>query len=145
MLALMLILVSMAAGAEDVAKPQELELRGRIVCLSEEMQRLYGAELPTKHIHQFGFKTVDGGYFNLLRGKHSEALFVDEQVQKKDLVLKGRLFPGTQLFEATLWRSVRDGVVQDLFYWCDICSIRSMDPGICMCCQQPVELMERPL
>ena len=32
----------------------------------------------------------------------------------------------------------------DLYYWCEVCSIRGVDPGPCACCQAKVELREAP-
>jgi hypothetical protein len=43
----------------------------------------------------------------------------------------------------TAMRSVRNGVVFDLYYYCDICAIKTLAPGPCMCCQGPVELTEK--
>jgi hypothetical protein len=42
-------------------------------------------------------------------------------------------------------KSVRDGVVYDLYYYCDICAIKMLSPCPCMCCQGPVKLMEQAL
>ena len=37
------------------------------------------------------------------------------------------------------------GVVHDLYYYCDTCAIRAVAPGDCVCCQAPVELVEKPI
>ena len=50
-----------------------LPLRGKVVCLSEEMHHLYQAPLSTGHEHLYGFRTHDGKYYTLLRTKFSEA------------------------------------------------------------------------
>jgi hypothetical protein len=122
----------------------EVELRGKIVCLPEALHELYHTDLPANHEHVWGFKTTDGTFYTLLRTKLSEALFVDEQVRKKELILKGRVFPKTQIFEMTDMKSVRNGVVCDLYYYCDVCAIKTLSPGPCMCCQGPVTLVEKP-
>jgi hypothetical protein len=138
-----------AKGADQPAKTSEsvrnVELRGRVVCLAEEMHRQHGAELPTKHEHQWGLKTDGGNCYTLLRGKFSEAIFVDERIRQKELLVKARLFPGTQVIELAQLRSVKGGVVQDIFYYCDVCAIESVSPEICSCCQSPVKLIEKPL
>ena len=120
-----------------------VEVRGRVVCLAEEMHRLYQSGLPTGHEHLYGFKADEGKYYTLLRTKFSEALFADERFRQKQLLLKGRLLPGTQLFDVTLMRSIRDGVVYDIYYYCDICDIQAVAPGPCECCQGPTELVEK--
>jgi hypothetical protein len=147
--ALLMVFTHFTEAADQPAKTHEtvrnVELRGRAVCLAEEMHRQHGAELPTKHEHQWGLKTDGGTFYTLLRGKFSEAIFVDERIRQKELVVKARLFPGTQAIELTQLRSVKAGVVQDIFYYCNVCAIESVSPEICSCCQGPVELIERPL
>ena len=151
-LAVALIGIPLAAdkdqGAGEHQGPaglHEVELRGRIVCLAEAMHELYHTDLAPKHDHLLGLKTSDGIFYTLLRTGLSEALFVDEHVRQKDLVLKGHVLPKTQLFEMTGMKSVRNGVVFDLYYYCDVCDIKTLSPGPCMCCQGPVTLVEKPL
>ena len=43
-----------------------------------------------------------------------------------------------------IFRWYRDGKLMDVSYWCEVCSIRSVDPGPCFCCQGKVELRESP-
>jgi hypothetical protein len=109
------------------------------------MQREYKAELPARHEHLWGFRSSAGSSYTLLRGRFSEAIWVDERVRAKELLLKARLFPESQLLEVQSIKSVREGVLQDLYYYCDICAIKSVSPELCACCQGPVELVERPL
>lgn len=146
---LLLVLIRPATGADPSAKSagavRTIESRGRVVCIAEEMHRRHGAPLPTNHEHLWGLKAQDGKIYTLLRGKFSEAIFVDERIRQKELVVKARLFPDTQVIELTQLRSVKAGIVQDIFYYCDVCAIESVSPEICSCCQGPVELIERPL
>ena len=64
-------------------------------------------------------------------------------MQEKELILRGKVLPKTQIFDMTTMRSVRNGAVFDLYYYCDICAIKTLAPGPCMCCQGPVELTEK--
>lgn len=130
--------------ASDKLNP-DVELRGRVVCLPEEMHRLHQAHLPAGHAHVYGFKTQDGTYYTLLRTKNSEAFFADELIRRKELIVKGQVFPKSNVLDATPLRTVVDGVVYDLYYYCDICAIKTAFPGECMCCQEPVVLTQRPL
>jgi hypothetical protein len=132
------------AQAPDVSAVPEIKLRGRVVDLSQEMHRLYQVELPDQHPHLLGFRTDDGRYFTLLWTRYSKALFVDPRLRKKELILKGRVYPHTRLFDVSSMQSVRNGVVCDLYYYCYTCSIRALAPGPCECCQQPVVLVEKP-
>jgi hypothetical protein len=130
---------------KDAEAAPQIELRGRVVCLAEEMHKLYKADLPTRHEHLYGFKTEDGKYYTLLRTRLSEALFADNRFRERELLLKGRVFPQAQIFEPTTIRSVRNGVIQDIYYYCGICDIEAVAPGVCDCCQGPTELVEKPL
>lgn len=145
--ALLWLVGVLAAGgqtlpATDIAPT---EIRGRVVCLAEEMQRRHKVELQSGHDHIWGFRTEDGACFTLLRTRYSEAIFLDPELRKKELLLKARRFPGTQILEVTYLHTVRDGVVQDFYYYCDICSIKSISPEICSCCREPVRPVETPL
>ncbi|MDE0685934.1 MAG: hypothetical protein OXI63_23655 [Candidatus Poribacteria bacterium] len=145
---LFIVLIFLISGATPPAeeqKAQEVELHGNIVCLAEEMHTHYKVELFGNHEHLYGVKTEEGEYYTLLRTSLAEALFVDERLPEKDLVIKGRVFPKTQLLEVTRFYSIRDGVLHDLYYYCDTCYIRTVAPGNCDCCQAPVVLIERPL
>ena len=142
---LLVLLMSGAKPTTEEQKPQAVELRGNVICLAEEMHTHYKVELFGNHAHLYGVKTEKGEYYTLLRTSLAEALFVDERLHEKDLVITGRVFPKTQLLEVTRFLSVRDGVLHDLYYYCDTCYIRTVAPGNCDCCQAPVVLIERPL
>ena len=142
---ILVFLISGATPTVEKQKPKEVELRGKIVCLAEEMHTHYKVELFGKHEHLYGVKTEDSEYYTLLRTSLAEALFVDERLHEKDLIIKGRVFPKTQLLEVTRFSSIKEGVIHELYYYCDICYIRAVAPGNCDCCQAPVVLIEKPL
>lgn len=142
---LLILFMSGATPTVEKQKPQEIELRGKIVCLAEEMHAHYKVELFGNHEHLYGVKTEDSEYYTLLRTSLAEALFVDERLHEKDLIIKGRVFPKTQLLEVTRFSSIKEGVIHELYYYCDICYIRAVAPGNCDCCQAPVVLIEKPL
>ena len=145
---LFVILVLLLIGAKpptEKLEPKNVKIRGEIVCLAEAMHAHYKVELFNRHDPLYGVKTEDGIYYTLLRTSLAEALFVDDRLHEKDLVINGRVFPKTQLLEVTRFLSIRDGVLHDLYYYCDTCYIRTVAPGNCDCCQAPVVLIERPL
>ncbi len=132
-----------ALGAEPPLK--DVELRGRIVCRLEEVAAAAKQPAPAGHAHEWVFKTTEGKLVPLKRTKNSEALFTDARLRAKELVLKGVVRDADGGFEAIIFQSVKDGVRHSLFYWCDICTIRSITPGECVCCREPVELREVPV
>jgi hypothetical protein len=128
----------------DSNQVQQVQWRGRVVCLPEVMHVRFGAELPTRHQHVWAFQTTNGNCYTLLEGKFSEAIFLDERVRARELEIKGRLFPQAHALELTFFHSVKNGVVQNLYYYCEICAIATVSPEPCACCQAPVELVEKP-
>ena len=145
---LFIVLVLLIIGAKpptEKPEPKNVEFHGNIVCLAETMHTLYKVELFNKHDHLYGVKTEEGKYYTLLRTSLAEALFVDKQLHEKDLLINGRVFPNTQLLEVTRFFSIKEGVVHELYYYCDTCYIRAVAPGNCDCCQAPVVLIEKPL
>jgi hypothetical protein len=90
------------------------------------------------------FKTDQAAY-KLLRTPLSEALFVDTNLHTKVLLLKGKAAPNKDFEITGNLRSIKDGKTNELFYYCDICSIASSAPGLCQCCREPVLLREEPV
>ncbi len=144
----LIVLICLMGGAKPTnkaQKPKAVKLHGKIVCLAEEMHTHYKVELSEAHEHLYGIKTADSIYYTLLRTSLSEALFVDKRLHEKDLLIDARVFPKTQLLEVIRFSSIKDGVVHELYYYCDTCFIRTVAPGNCDCCQAPVVLIEKPL
>jgi hypothetical protein len=129
-----------AAGTNST----EFLARGRIVNVMEGQRRTNDpAPVATSGL-LWGFKTREGRTYVLQRGKFSEAIWLDERVRARELELRLRLSPKSPAAEVLALRSVKDGVVQDLYYYCDVCAIKSISPEPCYCCQGPVELVEKP-
>src|SRR5688572_6647848 len=117
-----------AAGA--VSNVAVLELRGKLLPF----------KAPATHA---AFRTESGVLHTLVSNRLSSALFIDTKLQGRTLLLGGRVFPGTDTFEVTRnLRSIREGKVHELYYYCDICAIKGIEPGPCMCCREPMVLVE---
>lgn len=130
--------------------PSGFDARGRLVCLLEEMKEKHRLEVPPVHEHLLGFKVegeVPAGGFRwltILRNRQSEALFADPRFKERELRLRGRVLPQSGLLEVSRWMGCRDGKLQDLYYWCEVCTIRDVDPGPCACCQAKMDFREKP-
>ena len=129
-----LILASFAGEAPDTP----LTLRGRVICMEE------ADGVSEDHMHRYSFKTEQGRVRPLYRSITSEALFVDTRLHEHLLEVVGRLRED-RLLEVYQIRSIHDGVVHEVYYWCDVCAIRSTAPGPCWCCYLPFELKEIPI
>jgi hypothetical protein len=128
--------------------PAPFEAAGKLVCLLEEMKEKHQAEVPPVHVHVLGFRREgelpEGAlrYYTLLRTRLSEALFTDARFKDRELRLRGRVFPGTGVLDVNRLMWTRDSKLYEVYYWCDVCAIRGMNPGPCACCQGSVELRE---
>lgn len=113
-----------------------ITVRGHVICLLEERGAATAA-----HEHDWGFGTTAGRRYPLVRVVTSEALFVDPQLRERDLEITGQVHPNGRL-EVIQTRSVRNGRLHDVYYWCETCHIRALAPGPCWCCFQPFEFKE---
>ncbi len=48
-------------------------------------------------------------------------------------------------FEVERLYTVRAGKLYKVRYFCEVCNIEALEPGDCVCCQQPTELQEIPV
>ena len=128
----------------DAVEPKVVTLRGQVVDLNVLLKKQHKVDIAAKAEPVWVLKAVDGKLFTLLKTRRSLALFDDPRLRGRALIMKGRVFPGTQVLEVTFIQSVRKGVVHDVFYYCDICVIKFLAPGPCVCCREPVVLMEKP-
>lgn len=68
----------------------------------------------------------------------------DERMRNKDVRLEGTKLPDGS-FQVQTILTVHDGKLYRVRYYCETCNIEAVEPGPCVCCQQPVELQEVPL
>jgi hypothetical protein len=68
----------------------------------------------------------------------------DERLRNKDVRLEGKELPDGS-FKVDEIQTVHDGRFYRVRYFCETCNIEAVEPGPCVCCQQPVELQEVPL
>ena len=68
----------------------------------------------------------------------------DQRLANREVRLEGVAKPdGT--FEVSKLYTMRDGKLYRIRYYCEVCNIEALEPGNCVCCQQPTELQEIPV
>jgi len=68
----------------------------------------------------------------------------DKRLATRQVRLEGTKKPdGT--FEVAKLFTVRNGKLYRVRYYCEVCNIEALEPGNCVCCQQPTELQEIPV
>jgi len=68
----------------------------------------------------------------------------DERLRGREVRLEGTPKPHG-VFEVERIFVVRDGRLFRIRYYCRVCNIEALEPGPCVCCQQPTELQEIPV
>ncbi|HXK12262.1 MAG TPA: hypothetical protein VMT70_21670 [Vicinamibacteria bacterium] len=124
------------AAREDAV----VDLRGRVVCLDAEggVQRCGGAS------SRFALEMTGGEVRPFRPGDPLAAMFADERVRERELVVRAREASSGEL-ETIRVRSVRDGRLCDVDYFCEVCNVVAYAPGPCVCCGRPMALRETPL
>ena len=132
-------------GMKSSGEAQTASLRGRVICLTEELQKPYQIipDCETRG-HVYTLKTAEGKLYPFLPTDSAAAIWLDERVRQRDLQVTTRIFPATDFIEVIKLQSWRDGKLNDLYYYCVVCNITSHKPGPCRCCQEPVEFRETP-
>ncbi len=144
-----LSLPASSISAQDKDKPTDqrntLSLRGRVVCLTEELKNLYRLKPDCDNRgHVYALKTSDGKYHPFLPTDSAVAVWTDERYRERDLQVTARSFPQTSFIEVIKFQSWLDSKLHDLYYFCDVCMISSHKPGPCDCCQDPYQFRETP-
>jgi hypothetical protein len=68
----------------------------------------------------------------------------DERLRNLEMRLEGTKLPDGSL-QVDRLLTEHNGKLYRVRYFCETCNIEALEPGPCVCCQQPVELQEIPL
>src|SRR5262245_20742767 len=124
------------------AKPQFFE--GQVVPLAEIVTRI-GFKLDDDVApHWLAMVTRDGKTYPLIKDDGSRMFFRDATLLKRPMRLTGRLLADTHLLQVVEVHSFLKGELHEVYYWCEVCSIKRFEKKICECCGGPMELRETP-
>jgi hypothetical protein len=125
--------------------PKTEEFTGKVQPLAGVLKQL-GPKLDEDAApYWLALVTDDGKALPLIKDDGSRMFFKDPRLLNRPMRLTARLIPEAGLLQVVRVNSVRSGKVHDLFYWCDVCSIRRSENNICDCCGGPLVLREEPL
>jgi hypothetical protein len=118
---------------------------GKVVPLAEILDK-NGAKLDADAApYWLALVTDDGKVYPLVKDAGARMFFKDPKLLKRPMRLTGRLVPGSGLLQVVNVHSKITGELHEVYYWCDICTIRAYEAGICDCCGGPMELREVPV
>jgi hypothetical protein len=145
------LLLCLAPGllalAAPPAKPQPktADYDGKVVPLAGVLARL-GAQLdPDAGRTALALVTDDGKTYPLVKDEGSRLFFKDDRLLNRRMRLTGRVLPEVGMLQVVRVHSYVNGKLCDLYYWCDVCSIRRGEKNKCDCCGGPLELHEDPV
>lgn len=121
------------------------EFRGKVVPLASLLAK-QGIKLDADAASSsMALASDDGRIYPLVKDAGSRMFFQDAKLLNRPMVLSGQLAKGSELLQVVTVRSVKDGKLHDVYYWCDICTIKTFEAGPCDCCGAPMELRETPV
>ncbi len=144
----LLTLLSFALIATVTAAPaaeKNQDLKGKVVPLASLLEK-DGAKLDADAVpHWFALVTDDGKVYPLVKDDGARLFFKDARLLNRPMLLTGKLIAGGKLLQVVAVHSYVKGELHEVYYWCDICSIRRGEKKICDCCGGPMELREEPV
>jgi len=128
--------------ANHAQQPKLSYFKGKVVPLGE-IAKKEGHKLDADAAPHWLVLVTEGGKVHpLFKDAGSRMLFQDTKLRDRPLRLTGRLLPGSEILQVINVHSYLDGKLHEVYYWCDICTIRGYEAGNCDCCGGPVERKE---
>ncbi len=131
------------AGSEPEKFKTEY-FKGKVVPLAKAVEK-FGVQLDA----DAGWLVLlgdDGKIYPLIKDDGARMFFKDSRLLNRPMRLTGRLLPGSQLLQVVEVHSYNEkNELQEVYYWCDICTIKRYEKKLCDCCGAPMELREVPV
>jgi hypothetical protein len=129
---------------EKDKEPKTEQFKGKVVRLAPLLEK-FGAKLDDDAAPSWlALQGDDGKVYPLIKDDGSRMFFQDKRLLDRPMRLTGRLHPQSQMLQVFSVQSEVKGELFDVYYWCDICSIRRNEKKNCDCCGRPMELREEP-
>jgi hypothetical protein len=125
-------------------RPQDVTASGQVLELTEALPA-YDVQVDADPINkQVVLKGEDRAIVPLLSDPASRALFLDERLRRRRVVIQGRRFEGLPYLQVVSFQVDDRGTLRTPEYYCDVCTISVRYPQVCPCCQGPMELRMKP-
>lgn len=117
------------AAAAQIASPKSVTLQGKLVNTpgATPVLKTRDKELPLAGRTVWLLHTLQ-----------------DKRLADREIRVEGEWQPDGTL-KVNHFYTLRDGRFFRVRYFCEICNIEALEPGDCVCCQQPTELQEIPV
>jgi hypothetical protein len=142
--ACLVALLPLLAADKAEPKSQSVEIDGKVVPLADLVAK-EGGKLDADAAAELVLVADDGKVYTLVKDGGARLFFKDDALLKRPMRLSGRLLPGSQALRVSGVNSYVKGELCEVYYWCDVCSIKRGEKGPCECCGGPMVLRETPL
>ena len=133
------------AGSAKVAEPKTQQFTGKVVPLAPLLEK-FGSKLDADAAPSWlALSCDDGKVYPLIKDDGSRLFYLDKRLLDRPMRLTARLHPQSQLLQVLAVHSIIKGELHEVYYWCDICSIRRGEKKTCDCCGRMMELREEPV
>jgi hypothetical protein len=141
--ALSIACVPLLRGVEPASRA--LQLKGKVIALADYLEK-HGAKLDKDAAaHWHALQTDDGKLYPLVKDEGGRMFFKDARLLNRPMRLTGRLVGDSAFFQVLQVHSYLNGQLHEVYYWCDVCTIKRFEKKDCECCGAPMELREVPL
>jgi len=134
------------AAAQDAPTDKNLKyFNGKVIPLAGLLAK-QGAKLDADaEPFWLALQAEDGKLYPLIKDDGSRMFFKDAKLLNRPMRLTAKQIPGSQLLQVVNVHSIVKGKLHEVYYWCDICTIKCFEAGPCGCCGAPVEFREVPV
>jgi hypothetical protein len=133
-------------SADDKSPSAKIEhYRGKVAPLADLLNKS-GVQLDADAApYWLALAGEDGKIYPLVKDSGSRMFFQDRELLNRPMRLTGRVLPKSQLLQVTAVHSYLKGELHDVYYWCEVCSIRRNEKNTCECCGGPMVRREEPV
>lgn len=135
-----------AGSQKPKPRHESLVLRGKVVELGKHLDDAFQIPMDEdlgKNV--LALVTETGEVHPLIKDLRSRGYFMDERLRNRTMELHVYKYPGLPFVRLIDAYSFKDGKKYAVDYWCTICAITTYQPGPCPCCQDEIQLRERPV
>jgi hypothetical protein len=146
-LALAFALLPLLAGQAQNPKTADKNetFKGNVVPLDKLLAKQDVKLDPDAIPYSLVLQTEDGKVYPLVKDAGARMFFKDPRLLNRPMRLTARPVANGSMLQVVNVHSYVKGKLNEVYYWCDICTIRSYENSPCACCLAPVELREVPV
>jgi hypothetical protein len=128
-------------------EPRVQSLEGKVVPLTGFLKK-HDVQLdPDAAPYWLALETGDGKIYPVVKDAGGRTFYHDQRLWDRPVRIQGRIVPGTSLLQVLRVHSLKAGKPHEVYYWCEVCSIKRYSQEksrVCECCGGQMELREVP-